>query len=224
MTFSDIFKKSFLDGFSNTQITLNHIIIVLAATCVLALYIFFVYRVIIKNTFYSKSFNIALAAIAIITAAIILTVQSSVVISLGMVGALSIVRFRTAIKDPMDLVFLFWSISVGIICGAGMIEIAIATSLVLTVGIYILNRMPVAQAPMILVINANEKKAETIIMTVVRKYCKQYKVKNRTVTKNGVDMIVEVRVKEEQELVDEIAALAGIDSVSLLSHDGEVTF
>lgn len=224
MTFSDIFKKSFLDGFSNTQITLNHIIIVLAATCILALYIFFVYRVVIKNTFYSKSFNISLAAIAVITAAIILTVQSSVVISLGMVGALSIVRFRTAIKDPMDLVFLFWSISVGIICGAGMIEIAIATSLVLTVGIFLLNRMPIAHAPMILVVHANGKKAEGSIMPVVKKYCKEYKVKNRTVTADRVDMIVEVRVKQEQELVDELSEQQVVESVSLLSHDGEVTF
>lgn len=224
MTFSDIFKKSFLDGFSNTQITLNHIIIVLAATCVLALYIFFVYRVVIRNTFYSKSFNISLAAIAVITSAIILTVQSSVVISLGMVGALSIVRFRTAIKDPMDLVFLFWSISVGIICGAGMIEIAIAASLVLTAGIYFLNRMPVAQAPMILVVNAGDKKAEGSVMPIVKKYCRMYKVKNRTLTDAGVDMVIEVRVKEEQELVENISELSSVTSVSLLSHDGEVTF
>lgn len=224
MSFSEIFKKSFLDGFANTEITLNHIIIVLITTCIIALYIFLVYRLLIKNTFYSKSFNISIAAIAVITASIILTVQSSIVISLGMVGALSIVRFRTAIKDPMDLVFLFWSISVGIICGAGMVEIAICTSLVLTAGIFILNQFPVARAPRILIVNTTNRKLEKEIMTIVKKYCKLYQVKSRTITPTKLDMVIEVRLRAEEEMIDEIASLEDIGTVSLLNHDGEVTF
>lgn len=224
MSFSEIFKKSFLDGFANTEITLNHIIIVMISTCLIALYIFFIYRVMVRNTFYSKSFNISIAAIAVITASIILTVQSSIVISLGMVGALSIVRFRTAIKDPMDLVFLFWSISVGIICGAGMVEIAICTSLVLTAGIFLLNQMPIARAPRILIVNTRNRKLEKDIMAIVKKYCKPYQVKSRTITPDKLDMVIEVRVKEEDKLVDDIAFLEGIGTVSLLNHDGEVTF
>lgn len=224
MSFSEIFKKSFLDGFANTEITLNHIIIVMISTCLIALYIFFIYRVMVRNTFYSKSFNISIAAIAVITASIILTVQSSIVISLGMVGALSIVRFRTAIKDPMDLVFLFWSISVGIICGAGMVEIAICTSLVLTAGIFLLNQMPIARAPRILIVNTRNRKLEKDIMAIVKKYCKPYQVKSRTITPDKLDMVIEVRVKEEDKLVDDIASLEGIGTVSLLNHDGEVTF
>lgn len=224
MSFSEIFKKSFLDGFANTEITLNHIIIVLISTCIIALYIFLVYRLLIKNTFYSKSFNISIAAIAVITASIILTVQSSIVISLGMVGALSIVRFRTAIKDPMDLVFLFWSISVGIICGAGMVEIAICTSLVLTAGIFILNQFPVARAPRILIVNTTNRKLEKEIMTIVKKYCKLYQIKSRTITPTKLDMVIEVRLRAEEEMIDEIASLEDIGTVSLLNHDGEVTF
>lgn len=224
MSFSEIFKKSFLDGFANTEITLNHIIIVMISTCLIALYIFFIYRVMVRNTFYSKSFNISIAAIAVITASIILTVQSSIVISLGMVGALSIVRFRTAIKDPMDLVFLFWSISVGIICGAGMVEIAICTSLVLTAGIFLLNQMPIARAPRILIVNTRNRKLEKDIMAIVKKYCKPYQVKSRTITPDKLDMVIEVRVREEDKLVDDIASLEGIGTVSLLNHDGEVTF
>ena len=115
MNFSDIFKRSFLEGYASTDITAINVTIALLITSVLALYIFFAYRLVTRKTFYSKSFNISLAGVSVITAAIILTIQSSIVVSLGMVGALSIVRFRTAIKEPLDLMFLFWSISVGII-------------------------------------------------------------------------------------------------------------
>ena len=164
MSFSDIFKKSFLDGFASTDINIYTATAAMMITCVLALYIFVVYRVLTRKTFYSKNFNIALAGIALITSGIILTIQSSIVVSLGMVGALSIVRFRTAIKDPMDLMFLFWSIAVGIICGVGMAEIAIILSIIMTAGILILNHLPVAKAPMILVVNASDLAAEENIM------------------------------------------------------------
>ena len=125
MSFKDIFKKSFLEGFASTEITTVTVLAALAIACALAFYIFLTYRVLTRKTFYSKNFNISLAGITVITAALILTMQSSVVLSLGMVGALSIVRFRTAIKDPIDLMFLFWAISVGIICGAGLAQVAI---------------------------------------------------------------------------------------------------
>ena len=117
MSFKDVFKKSFLEGFTRYDATPENILIVFAISSFFALYIFFAYRILTRRTFYSKSFNISLPALVLITAGIILTIQSSVVVSLGMVGALSIVRFRTAVKDPMDLVFLFWAISTGIICG-----------------------------------------------------------------------------------------------------------
>ena len=138
MTFSDIFKKSFLEGYSTVEMSTNTILAALLWTTILALYIYFCYRIMTRKSFYSKSFNIALVAMALLTSAIILTIQSSIVVSLGMVGALSIVRFRTAIKDPMDLVFLFWSISVGIICGAGLSEIALLVSLAVTLLLFVL--------------------------------------------------------------------------------------
>ena len=156
MSFKDIFKESFLSGYASMEITARVVAVSLLTTCLLALYIFLAYRVVTRKTFYSQSFGIALAGIAVITAAVILTIQSSIVVSLGMVGALSIVRFRTAIKDPMDLMFLFWSISVGIICGAGLSYIAAVLSLVLTAGILLLNKLPLVRAPMILVVNASD--------------------------------------------------------------------
>jgi hypothetical protein len=129
---TDIFKKSFLEGFASTDINIYTAASAMLITCLIALYIFLVYRIVTRKTFYSKTFNIAIAAIAVITAAVIITIQSSIVVSLGMVGALSIVRFRTAVKDPLDLVFLFWSIVVGIICGVGLAEIAVMLSIIVT--------------------------------------------------------------------------------------------
>ena len=224
MTFSDIFKKSFLEGFSSADINIYTAGTAMLITCALALYIFVVYRVITRKTFYSKSFNIALAGIALITSAIILTIQSSIVVSLGMVGALSIVRFRTAIKDPMDLMFLFWAIAIGIICGVGMAEIAIILSILMTVGILVLNGLPVAKAPMILVVNASDLDAEAAIMEVVHKYAKFASVKSRNMTKASLDLIVELRTGEGSSLVREVLDIPGVSSASLMSHDGEVTF
>lgn len=224
MSFSDIFKKSFLQGFSGADLSLRNIVVSLFITCALAAYIFFIYRIITRKTFYSKNFNISLAVISVITASIILTIQSSLVVSLGMVGALSIVRFRTAIKDPMDLVFLFWSLSIGIICGAGLAQIAIVTSLIITAGIFLMNLLPVAKSPMILVINVSKPDCEAKLLETVKKYSKYYKVKSRNLTSSCADYVIEVRVKEEGALVSDVAALENVVSASLLSHDGEVTF
>ena len=186
MSFKDIFKKSFLEGFTAMDISTSKILATLAMVVILSLYIFCIYQVVTRKTFYSKTFNISLAAIAIITASIILAMQSNLVISLGMVGALSIVRFRTAIKDPMDLIFLFWSISIGIICGGGLYEDA--------------------------------------VMEAVKKYSHLCRVKSRNISNGREDMILELRVKEEKKLVEEVSAVSGVEYVSLLAHDGEVTF
>ena len=225
MNFSEIFKKSFLNGFSNAEIGTTQILIALCTTLALSIYIFYCYRVMTRRTFYSKNFNLSLIALALITASVILTIQSSLVVSLGMVGALSIVRFRTAIKDPMDLVFLFWSISVGIICGAGMFAIAIIGSLLLTAALLLFDRMPVARAPMILTVHyANSEALDELIIGTVKKYAKYYKVKSRSVKKNGVDLVLELRVSEDIKLTRELSAMEGVFAAALLSHDGEVTF
>ncbi len=223
-TFKDIFKKSFLEGFAASEITTITVVAALGIACVLALYIFFVYRVVTRKTFYSKNFNISLAGITVITASLILTMQSSVVLSLGMVGALSIVRFRTAIKDPMDLMFLFWSISVGIICGAGLAQVAVILSVVITVGILVLDQLPVAKAPMILVVNAGDLDAEAVVSETIQKYVKHFTVKSRNMTADSLDLVYELRTDDGSALVRDIMRLESVTSASLLSHDGEVTF
>ena len=224
MSFKDIFKKSFLEGFSSTEINTVTVVAALAVASALAVYIFLVYRVMTRKTFYSKGFNISLAGITVITAALILTMQSSVVLSLGMVGALSIVRFRTAIKDPMDLMFLFWSISVGIICGAGLAQVAVILSVVVTLGILILDRFPLAKAPLILVVNATQLDAEKIVTEAVVGFDKHYRVKSRNMTAETLDLVIELRTAKGGELVQQIMALPGVTAASLLAHDGEAVF
>lgn len=224
MSFKDVLKKSFLEGVNVSDFSITSVGLTLAVTAILGIYIYMVYRMISRKAFYSKSFNISLVAMAMITAAIILAIQSSVVISLGMVGALSIVRFRTAVKDPMDLVFLFWSISVGIICGAGLYGMALMLSLCVTIVVLILDYLPVSSAPLLLVLNAQSDKVEDEVMDIVSRYAKHFRVKSRNLTKNGMDMVMELRVKKgEAELVRAINELPGVEAVSLLSHDGENT-
>ena len=224
MEFQDVFKQSFLEGFTSMDISAGRIMATFLVTCALACYIFLVYRFMTRKSFYSKGFNISLAALSVITAAIILAMQSNLVISLGMVGALSIIRFRTAIKDPMDLVFLVWSISVGIIYGAGLYEVALLTCLVVTVLVLVLENLPVSRAPMMLVVNLSEVAAEEKVLEIVKNYSRFYKVKSRNITSQGLDMIVEVRVKEEGAFVRQVAELSQVHAASLISHDGEVTF
>ncbi|MDO5132458.1 MAG: DUF4956 domain-containing protein [Eubacteriales bacterium] len=225
MSFSDIFKKSFLEGYSTIELGTKAILVALCSSLVLGIYIFFCYRILTRRTFYSKNFNISLVCMSLITTAIILTIQSSVVVSLGMVGALSIVRFRTAIKEPMDLVFLYWAISIGIICGAGMTEIAVILSAVVTVAVFILSRIPLGRAPMILVINAaNDKETNKAIRGIVKKYSRFTTEKSRNISGGQLNLVMEVAVRDDAGLTGELSSVKNIHSVSLLSHDGEVTF
>ena len=224
MKFGDIIKKSILNSFTTTDISTTQIVLILAVTLVIALYIFFIYRVLNRKNFYNKNFNISLVALAIITVAIIITIQSSIVVSLGMVGALSIVRFRTAIKDPMDLVFLFWSLAIGIICGVGLFEVAIISSIVTTVVVFVLDWIPVSKVPVLLVVQANTKEIEKDVLDIVEEDTKYYKVKSRNFSKGRFNMIVEIRGKSIEGLFSKVSDIEGIEHVSLIDHNGETAF
>jgi len=222
MSFTDAIKKTVLEGFSNTDIPTLQIVITLGITFIIALYIYFIYRLVNKTALYDRSFHVSMAIISVITAGIIIAMQSSIVISLGMVGALSIVRFRTAIKNPMDLLFLFWSIGTGIICGAGLFEIAIVVSLMVTVGIFLLEFMPEFKKPYLLIINGTTAVDENEIMEAIKKYGSNIKVRSRNLKKNGSDYIFEVRTKKEKEMLEELSKMETVVQLSLLSHEGEV--
>ena len=220
----DIIKKSFMEGYSATDITTKTVMMALLITAVLSVYIFFLYRSITRKTFYSKNFNISLVGVSLVTCTIILTIQSSIVVSLGMVGALSIVRFRTAVKDPMDLMFLFWAISTGIVCGAGFAEYAVLLAIILTVMVSTLSYVPIAKSPMILVINAMNTVQEEAIIDVLKKGAAYHSVKSRNLTSSTLDLTIELRTKEDSALVRDVQAIEGVQSVALLKHDGETTF
>jgi len=224
MTTGDIFKKSFLEGYASGEITTTTILACLLIAGLLGIYIFFAYRFLCRKAFFNKNFSIALIGLAEITAAVILTVQSNVVISLGMVGALSIVRFRTAIKDPLDLIFLFWAISVGIICGAGLALVAVLVSLVLSLLLWIFNALPVAKAPVLLLVSSSDLNAEAKILETAGQHSKAAVVKSRSLTPEQLDLIVELRSADEPALTAAVMALAGTLSCSIVAHDGEVTF
>lgn len=223
MSVRDVIKNSFLNQI-NTEISTTTVLAVLAVTAVLGIYLFFVYRMVCKRAFYSKSFAISLVVVALVTSIIIITIQSSVVISLGMVGALSIVRFRTAIKDPMDLAFLFWAISIGIICGANLYEIALEGSLVITVIMLLLYLVPNVQPALLLLVNTTDLKAEKVIEEILKKGTRYYKIKSRNVTSEGIDMIIELKTKDEMELIQNISALKEVESATLMAHDGEIVY
>ncbi len=224
MSIKDVLKKSFVSSISMAELSVSEILMVLGVTLLLALYIFFIYRIFTRKNFYNKSFNISLAATALITASVIITIQSSIVISLGMVGALSIVRFRTAVKDPLDLVFMFWSLAVGIICGTGLFDIAAILSIAVTAMIFVLDKIPVMQTPMILMVQGMYCDMENDLCDIVSQYTKYYKVKSRNITPERTSIVMELRVKDGGALVQSIGSLEGILYVSMIDHDGEVTF
>ena len=223
MNFSDILSNGFLQGFAGRDIGTKEILISLIITAVISLYIFFAYRAVTRKSFYSKNFNISLALVSLITCGIILTIQSSLIVSLGMVGALSIVRFRTAVKEPMDLGFMFWSISTGIMCGAGMTEIAILTSLIVTLMIVILEFVPVGKSSMMLLVNMDgSEEGEEKLLSVLKENAGSYKLRSRNVTNGCVDMVYEIRTKDETALSKAVSQVPGVQSSTVMRHDGEI--
>ena len=218
----DLIMKSFLEGYATSELNVGTMFFCMGIAAAIGLYIFLLYKLVNKNSFYNRNFNISLIALTVITAAIILTIQSNIVVSLGMVGALSIVRFRTAIKDPMDLVFLFWSISVGIICGAGFALIAVIASVVLTIIIVCLSLFSSPRETMVLVVNADEYN-ENQVLEAVKANCGFWKVRARNISGTGMNMAIEVRTKEPQALIRQIVGTEHVVSASLLEHDGEIT-
>lgn len=223
MKFNDILKKSFLSQF-NSDVSTTSVVVTLLVTALIAAYIFMIYRVVCRKAFYSKPFAISLPVIAMITASIIITIQSSVVVSLGMVGALSIVRFRTAVKEPMDLAFLFWSISVGIICGAGLFEVAVESSILITIAMLALHLVPNVKPALLLLVNGTDPKLQQELDIVLKSCTSYYKVKSRNMTNSSIDMIVELKTKQEDALVEKVLAIPGVKRATLMSHDGEVTY
>lgn len=224
MSARDIIKNKVLEAFTATDASIERSLLVLGIACILACYIYAIYRLTTRKTFYNKNFNIALTVLAVITAGIILSIQSSIVISLGMVGALSIVRFRTAIKDPMDLIFLFWSIATGIICGAGLFNVAIVLVIVVTGMIFVLNKVPVLKLSKLLIISSTDINIDEKIDDILKCNCSSYTVKSQNISAGQTDIIYEIRTNMEKQCLKEICKLDGIITATCMEHEGETTF
>lgn len=190
----------------------------------LSVYIFFVYRMVSKESFYSKSFNITLPIITVLTAAIVVAMQANLVVSLGMVGALSIVRFRTALKDPMDLAFIFWAITTGIISGTEIYGLALITSVIVTVALFTLDQLDIKEAPRLLVVNGESKDFEPYLNDILDDYGIQYAVKSRNINAGNLDIIYEIQTDEGEDLVRDIGSMKSIFNVSILDHDGSLRY
>lgn len=218
--FSDIFKSSFLNNV--TSVSFIDIAIALLLSFAIGLFIFFVYKKIFSGVMYSSSFGVTLVALAMITTLVILAVTSNVVLSLGMVGALSIVRFRTAIKEPLDIAFLFWSIAVGIVLAAGMIPLALIGSLFIGVILLVfVNRKPHFN-PYILVLSCNNAEAEANAKELAKKNVSKLTVKSKTVGASGIEVNFEIRLKsDETEFVNALSSIDGVNSAMLVSYNGD---
>lgn len=223
MSTKDIIKKSIVKSFSTETSNVDFVVLMLI-TLLIGIYIFFLYKYLSKNTFYSKDFNRTIVIMALVTAAIVYAMQTNLVISLGMVGALSIVRFRNAVKDPLDLVFLFWATSIGIIDGAGLYTVAIELSLVVTVALILLNYIPSPKAALVLVVNCNDSHAAPEIEKQVKSMTKHCVVKSKNITMKGVDMIVEFCGADENQLVQKLMELESITNVAIVNQMGERRF
>ena len=224
MSFRDIIKNSILETMENSTLSTASICITLGIAILFCIYIYTVYYLSQKKGFYNKQFNIVLGVLPIITAGIILAMQSNLVISLGMVGALSIVRFRTAVKEPKDLLFLFWSIGIGIILGARNYELALLISIVVTILLFLLGLVPEGRMSVLLVVNMDREGKEAELLPAVQKLTQNFKVKSRNRTMDGTDLIVECRTRQESELLDAVSSLDHVLSASVISHDGEAVY
>lgn len=211
-------------SFSHEDINTTTILTMLFMVSVFSMYEFLVYRFISKRSFYSKHFNIALAVIPFFVASIIMALQSNFIVSLGTIGALAIIRFRTAIKDPLDMVYLFWSVHTGIVVGTGLYELGLLTSIVVSVFLFILDYIPIGKAPYLLVMNIGGVGAEREILDIVEKHTSSSVVKSRNFSANGLDMIIEIRTKSEAEMMADLLEMESINNVALVAHTGEKEF
>lgn len=221
INFSDILKSSFVEKLSS--ISYLDMAIALLLAFVVGLFIMQVYKKTFKGVMYSESFAISLLALCLITTLIILAVISNIVLSLGMVGALSIVRFRSAIKEPIDIAYLFWSISSGIVIGAGLIPLAIIASIFIGIVMILFVNKKTANNPYILVINCSDDDSENNALNLLSKSVEKYNVKSKTVSPvNGVEITVEVGLKKNTtKFVNAISKLEGISNVVLVSYNGD---
>ena len=220
MTFSDIFKSSFLSNV--TSVTVLDMVIAMALSFAIGLFIFFIYKKTYAGVMYSANFGVTLVALTMIATFVILAVTSNVVLSLGMVGALSIVRFRTAIKEPLDIAFLFWAIAAGIVLAAGMIPLAVFGSVIIGVMITVFANRKSNVNPYIVVLRCEDSLTEKEAMQYLNEKTTKCAVKSKTARKGEIELNLEIRLKEDNtDFINELSDMTGVESAVLVSYNGD---
>lgn len=220
MSFSDIFRSSFLENI--TEFSVLDTLIGMVFALVLGFFIFVIYKKTFSGIMYSTGFGMSLVGLSLVTTLVIMAVTSNVVLSLGMVGALSIVRFRAAIKEPMEIVFLFWSLAVGIVIGAGMIPLAVIGSVIIGVILILFVSKKFMSTPYILIVDCNDAKAEESALGLIAEKSDKHIVKSKTCGPNGIELTTEIRIKEGNTgFVNEISALDGVSEATLVTYNGD---
>lgn len=219
-TFQDIFKSSFLERM--TAVSLVDMAIALILSLGIGLFIFFIYKATYSGVMYSANFGLTLIAFTMLTTMLILAVTGNIILSLGMVGALSIVRFRTAVKDPMDIVFIFWSLAAGIVLAAGMLPLAIFGSIFIGLILYFFASKKAADTPYILVVHCNSSEQEGKIVDILKDKTGNHKLKSKSVTAEQIELHFELRLTEDNsDFVADISDLDGVNHAILVSYNGD---
>lgn len=223
MSIKDVIKNSVYESLGGgTNLSAMNILLILAIACLIGLYIFAVYKLSSKSAFYSKDLNVTMAGMPLIIAAIMIAMQSNLLVSLGMVGALSIVRFRNAVKNPIDLLYLFWSISAGIIVGVGLYILALVLCIVMTILLIVLDMVPNSKAPDLLVLRAKSDQVDYAgLESLMKEYCKYHKEKSRCIKNGEAELIIEIKSSRKEELLQKLTANEHMTQVNCISHDGE---
>ena len=223
MSVKDVIKRGVYESLGGGgTLTAGSIALILAAACLIGIYIYTVYRLNGKSAFYSKDLNVTIGGMPLIVAAIMIAMQSNLLVSLGMVGALSIVRFRSAVKNPLDLLYLFWAISAGIITGVGLWILAFVLCVVMTVLLLLLEKAPGAKAPDLLVLQGREETVDYDgLEATLQSLSRYHKEKSRTIRNGEAELIIEIRTSQKEELLKALTDGKQFTSVNCISHDGE---
>jgi len=219
MTWQEFIQNT---DFYSADLSVTSIAYTLLFSFALGLFIFFIYRVSYKGVMYSKTFNVTLIAMSMITTSIILAITTNIILSLGMVGALSIVRFRAAVKDPIDVAYLFWAVGMGIVSGAGLLKLALMSSAVIGIILFVFSKISDVKTPYLLVISYQTEETNDLVFKLIESEAKRYRFKSKAFNGENYELTVEIRErKKTASLVNKIGGINNVNSVALLGYDGD---
>jgi len=220
LTFNDLLSSNIVDNVTN--FSMIDMVIAMVLAFIVGLFIYYVYKKTFSGVMYSSGFGVSLIAMAVVTTMIIIAISSNIILSLGMVGALSIVRFRSAVKEPMDIAYLFWAISVGIVVGAGLIPLAVFGSLFIGAILMVFSSRKPTDQPYILVIDFEGEETEKAVMDIIKSSVKKHVLRSKTLSGTGTELTVEVRLPDSEGIfLNRILETSGVKSAVLVSYNGE---